>query len=37
MQGAQVAVVGTDVEGADDTLDASFKFRYARALEGLSR
>ncbi|MDR5700225.1 ABC transporter substrate-binding protein [Agromyces aerolatus] len=29
MQGAQVAVVGADVQGAEDTLDASFKFRYA--------
>ena len=29
LQGAQVAVTGTDVTGADDTLDASFKFRYA--------
>ena len=28
LQGAQVAVVGTDVTGAEDTLDASFKFRY---------
>ena len=28
LQGAQVAVVGTSVEGAEDTLDASFKFRY---------
>lgn len=29
LQGAQVAVVGADVEGAEDTLDPSFKFRYA--------
>jgi len=29
LQGAQVAVVGKDVDGAQDTLDASFKFRYA--------
>ena len=29
LQGAQVAVVGKDVKGADKTLDASFKFRYA--------
>src|SRR5918993_677414 len=29
LQGAQVAVTGTDVTGADETLDASFKFRYA--------
>ncbi len=28
LQGAQVAVVGKTVEGAQDTLDASFKFRY---------
>ncbi|WP_395243260.1 ABC transporter substrate-binding protein [Agromyces sp. MMS24-K17] len=34
MQGAQVAVVGTDVEGAEDTLDASFKFRYAALSKG---
>ncbi len=29
LQGAQVAVVGSNVSGADQTLDASFKFRYA--------
>ena len=29
LQGAGVAVTGTDIEGAADTLDASFKFRYA--------
>ncbi|AGW41465.1 ABC transporter solute-binding protein [Leifsonia xyli subsp. cynodontis DSM 46306] len=29
LQGAQVAVVGNKVKGADKTLDASFKFRYA--------
>jgi len=29
LQGAGVAVTGTDIAGADDTLDASFKFRYA--------
>ncbi|GAA1505213.1 peptide/nickel transport system substrate-binding protein [Agromyces terreus] len=34
MQGAQVAVVGADVEGADETLDASFKFRYAALSKG---
>ncbi|WP_127793319.1 ABC transporter substrate-binding protein [Agromyces sp. LHK192] len=34
MQGAQVAVVGADVEGAEDTLDASFKFRYAALTKG---
>ncbi|WP_394552079.1 ABC transporter substrate-binding protein [Agromyces sp. MMS24-JH15] len=34
MQGAQVAVVGKDVSGAEDTLDASFKFRYAALSKG---
>lgn len=34
MQGAQVAVTGTDVEGTEDTLDASFKFRYAALSKG---
>ncbi|MBN9630207.1 MAG: peptide ABC transporter substrate-binding protein [Actinobacteria bacterium] len=29
LQGAQVAVVGKNVSGADKTLDPSFKFRYA--------
>ena len=29
LQGAGVAVTGTDSAGAEDTLDASFKFRYA--------
>ncbi|QHO69840.1 ABC transporter substrate-binding protein [Marisediminicola antarctica] len=29
LQGAGVAVTGTDISGAEDTLDASFKFRYA--------
>jgi peptide/nickel transport system substrate-binding protein len=33
-QGSQVAVVGTDVSGAKDTLDASFKFRYAALSKG---
>jgi peptide/nickel transport system substrate-binding protein len=28
LQGAQVAVSGKDVKGVDDTLDASFKFRF---------
>jgi peptide/nickel transport system substrate-binding protein len=28
LQGAQVAVVRSDITGAEDTLDASFKFRY---------
>ncbi|PFG44691.1 peptide/nickel transport system substrate-binding protein [Isoptericola jiangsuensis] len=34
LQGAQVAVVGADVSGAEDTLDASFKFRYAALSKG---
>ena len=34
LQGAQVAVVGSDVSGAEDTLDASFKFRYAALSKG---
>ncbi|MGO4782205.1 ABC transporter substrate-binding protein [Cryobacterium sp. W22_MBD10_FK3] len=34
LQGAQVAVVGTTVTGASDTLDASFKFRYAALAKG---
>ena len=34
LQGAQVAVTGTDVTGAKDTLDASFKFRYAALAKG---
>ncbi|MFC8923749.1 ABC transporter substrate-binding protein [Cellulosimicrobium sp. NPDC057127] len=34
LQGAQVAVVGADVEGAEDTLDPSFKFRYAALSKG---
>jgi peptide/nickel transport system substrate-binding protein len=34
LQGAQVAVVGSTVEGAEDTLDASFKFRYAALSKG---
>jgi peptide/nickel transport system substrate-binding protein len=29
LQGSQIAIVGKDVKGADKTLDASFKFRYA--------
>jgi len=28
LQGAQVAITGANVSGAEDTLDASFKFRY---------
>ena len=34
LQGAQVAVVGSDVEGAEDTLDASFKVRYGALSKG---
>ncbi|WP_222192701.1 ABC transporter substrate-binding protein [Modestobacter italicus] len=34
LQGAQVAVTGTDVSGAQDTLDASFKFRYGALSKG---
>ncbi|MGY1830985.1 ABC transporter substrate-binding protein [Geodermatophilus sp. SYSU D01180] len=34
LQGAQVAVVRTGVEGAQDTLDASFKFRYGALSRG---
>ncbi|TFC01829.1 peptide ABC transporter substrate-binding protein [Cryobacterium adonitolivorans] len=34
LQGAQVAVTGTTVTGAKDTLDASFKFRYAALAKG---
>jgi peptide/nickel transport system substrate-binding protein len=34
LQGAQVAVVGSKVSGAKDTLDASFKFRYAALSKG---
>ncbi|QTX04848.1 ABC transporter substrate-binding protein [Agromyces archimandritae] len=34
LQGAQVAVTGTDVTGTEDTLDASFKFRYGALAKG---
>jgi peptide/nickel transport system substrate-binding protein len=34
LQGAQVAVVGQNVNGAKDTLDASFKFRYGALSKG---
>lgn len=34
LQGAQVAVVRTGVTGAEDTLDASFKFRYGALSRG---
>jgi peptide/nickel transport system substrate-binding protein len=34
LQGAQVAVTGPEVTGTSDTLDASFKFRYAALAKG---
>lgn len=34
LQGAQVAVTGVDVSGAENTLDASFKFRYGALSKG---
>ncbi len=34
LQGAQVAVTGTNITGAADTLDASFKFRYGALAKG---
>ncbi|MFE5306976.1 ABC transporter substrate-binding protein [Isoptericola sp. NPDC056573] len=34
LQGAQVAVTGADVTGVEDTLDASFKVRYAAMAKG---
>jgi peptide/nickel transport system substrate-binding protein len=34
LQGSQVAVVGKDVNGTKDTLDASFKFRYGVLSKG---
>jgi peptide/nickel transport system substrate-binding protein len=34
LQGAQVAVVGKTVQGAQNTLDASFKFRYGALSKG---
>jgi len=34
LQGAQVAVTGSTVTGTKDTLDASFKFRYAALKKG---
>jgi peptide/nickel transport system substrate-binding protein len=34
LQGAQVAVVRTGVQGAQDTLDPSFKFRYGALSQG---
>ncbi|KFF60703.1 peptide ABC transporter substrate-binding protein [Cryobacterium sp. MLB-32] len=34
LQGAQVAVTGTTINGVSDTLDASFKFRYGALTKG---
>ena len=34
LQGSQIAVVGKDVNGAEDTLDPSFKFRYGVLSKG---
>ncbi|RNE58550.1 ABC transporter substrate-binding protein [Cryobacterium tepidiphilum] len=34
LQGAQVAVTGKDITGTKDTLDPSFKFRYAALTKG---
>ena len=34
LQGAQVAITGTGVTGTQDTLDASFKFRYGALAKG---
>jgi len=34
LQGSQVAVTGADVQGTQDTLDASFKFRYGALSKG---
>ncbi|SMH35898.1 peptide/nickel transport system substrate-binding protein [Rathayibacter oskolensis] len=34
LQGSQVAVVGSTVTGTEDTLDASFKFRYGALSKG---
>jgi len=34
LQGDQVAIAGKDVTGVQDTLDASFKFRYAALAKG---
>jgi peptide/nickel transport system substrate-binding protein len=34
LQGSQVAVVGSTVTGADETLDPAFKFRYAALAKG---
>src|SRR6476469_1418665 len=37
LQGSQVAVVGKDVKGTQDTLDAAFKFRYGVLSKGGSQ
>ena len=34
LQGAQVAVTGANISGVEDTLDASFKFRYGAISKG---
>ncbi|WP_104081374.1 ABC transporter substrate-binding protein [Cryobacterium sp. Y11] len=34
LQGAQVAITGTDISGTKDTLDTSFKFRYGALVKG---
>jgi peptide/nickel transport system substrate-binding protein len=34
LQGAQVAITGTDISGTEDTLDTSFKFRYGALVKG---
>ncbi|TFD21279.1 ABC transporter substrate-binding protein [Cryobacterium sp. TMS1-13-1] len=34
LQGAQVAITGTDITGAENTLDLSFKFRYGALAKG---
>lgn len=34
LQGAQVAVTGASISGVEDTLDASFKFRYGAITKG---
>src|SRR3569833_2294517 len=36
LQGSQVAVTGADEQGTQDTLDASFKFRYGALSKGCS-
>jgi peptide/nickel transport system substrate-binding protein len=34
LQGGQIAITGTDISGTEDTLDSSFKFRYAALVKG---